>query len=280
MRVAELHARIAELAREGVPFVVATIIDAKGSSPRGVGARMLVMRDGAIVETIGGGVLEKRVIADALTFLAAGVTRSERYELREQGDNALGALCGGEATVFFEVHAPARTLLIVGAGHVGQKLCSFAKLLDFQVVVLDSRQDMVTPERFPDADQLICADPAQTADLFTLGETTHVVIVTHGHLHDKDALRSVIGSSAASIGMIGSANKVRTVYAQLREEGVPAERLDRVHSPIGLDIGAETPAELALCIMAEIVADTCGKLEGRRAPSLSERPVAKGDDSR
>jgi xanthine dehydrogenase accessory factor len=280
MRVAELHATIAELARESVPFVVATIVDAKGSSPRGVGARMLVMSDGSIVETIGGGVLEKQVIADALTFLAAGTSRCERYELRVEGENALGSLCGGEATVFFEVHAPARTLLIVGAGHVGQKLCAFAKLLDFRVVVLDSREEMVTSERFPGADQLVCGDPGRTPELLAIGTATHVVIVTHSHLHDKDALRAVVGSSAASIGMIGSTNKVRKIYAELRDEGVPAERLDRIHSPIGLDIGAETPAELALCIMAEIVADTCGKLEGRGAPSLSERPIPEEGDSR
>ena len=277
MRVAELHAKIAELAHEGVPFVVATIVEVKGSSPRGVGSRMLVMHDGTIVETIGGGVLEKQVIADALTCLATGVTHIRRYELREKGAHALGSLCGGEATVFFEVHAPARTLLIVGAGHVGQKLCSLARLLDYQVVVLDSRQDMVTAERFPGADRLICGDLAQTADLFAIGERTHVVIVTHGHLHDKGALRSALGSSAASIGMIGSAKKVRTIFAQLREEGIPAESLDRVHAPIGLDIGAETPAELALSIMAEIMADICGKLEGRKAPSLSAQPVCEGD---
>jgi xanthine dehydrogenase accessory factor len=280
MKSVELHAKIAGLAREGTPFVVATIIDVKGSSPRGVGAKMLVTSDGAITETIGGGVLEKRVIADALTFLAAGVTRSERYELREQGENALGALCGGEATVFFEVHAPLRTLLIIGAGHVGQKLSSFAKLLDFRVVVLDSRDDVVTGARFPDADQLICGDPGRAADLFAIGETTHVVIVTHGHLHDKDALRAVIGSAAASIGMIGSANKVRAIFAQLRDEGVSAESLEGIHAPIGLDIGAETPAELALCIMAEIVAVGGGKLEGRTAPSLSRAPVVEGDDPR
>jgi len=280
MRVAELHAKIAELAREGVPFVVATIIDAQGSSPRGVGARMVVMSDGTSVETIGGGVLERQVIADALTILAAGVTRSERYELREEGAHALGALCGGEATVFFEVYAPARTLLIIGAGHVGQKLSSFAKLLDFRVVVLDARQDMVTAARFPDADQLICGAPAQAAEVFTIGATTHVVILTHGHLHDKAALRSVIASPAASIGMIGSVNKVRTLFAQLREEGLSSESLERVHAPIGLDIGAETPAELALCIMAEIVAADCGKLEGRTATALSLPPSAGGDDQR
>jgi xanthine dehydrogenase accessory factor len=280
MRVADLHARIAWLAGEGTPFVVATIVDVKGSSPRGVGARMIVMRDGTIIETIGGGVLEKQVIADALACLAAGTTRSERYELKEQGEKALGSLCGGEATVFFEVHVPARTLLIVGAGHVGQKLCAFARLLDYNVVVLDPREDMVTAERFPAADQLVCGDPAQAAELVAGGESTHVVIVTHGHLHDRDALRAVLGTSAASIGMIGSARKVRTIFAQLREEGIPAERLDSVHSPIGLDIGAETPAELALCIIAEIIADTSGKLRSRGASSLSGRVVVGGDDPR
>jgi len=280
MRVADLHAKIARLAGEGTPFVVATIVDVKGSSPRGVGARMIVMRDGTIIETIGGGVLEKQVIADALACLAAGTTRSERYELKEQGEKALGSLCGGEATVFFEVHVPARTLLIVGAGHVGQKLCAFARLLDYNVVVLDPREDMVTAERFPAADRLVCGDPAQAAELVAVGESTHVVIVTHGHVHDKDALRAVLGTSAASIGMIGSARKVRTIFAQLREEGIPAERLDRVHAPIGLDIGAETPAELALCIIAEIVADTSGKLGSRGASSLSGRAVVGGDDAR
>lgn len=225
---------------------------------------MLVLGDGETVETIGGGALEKQVIADALTCLASGVSRTERYELRAQGDHALGTLCGGEATVFLEAHVPDRTLLIVGAGHVGRSLCRCAKLLDYQVVVLDPREDMVTPERYPEADRLICGDPAHTADLFTISSTTHVVIVTHGHQLDTDALLSVIDSPAAYIGMMGSATKVRTVLAQLREAGVDPGLLDRVHAPIGLDIGAETPAELALCIMAEIVAHGYGRPTGPR----------------
>lgn len=265
MRAEGLYEQVAELTRQGARFVVATITDVKGSSPRDVGTKMLILRDGTIVETIGGGVLEKQVVADALDCLAKGVSRSERYELREQGEHALGALCGGEATVFFDVHAPGRTLLIVGAGHVGQALCRFAALLDYRVVVLDAREDMVSAERFPQADERICGDPARTAELFDIDEDTGVVIVTHGHVHDKAALRSVVGSPAAYIGMIGSRNKVRTVFAQLREEGVRPELLDRVHSPIGLDIGAETPAELALCIMAEVVAVRYGKEAPRAA---------------
>ncbi|HJW74460.1 MAG TPA: XdhC/CoxI family protein [Thermoleophilia bacterium] len=254
MRAEGLYEKVAELTRQGARFVMATITDVRGSSPRDVGTKMLVLRDGTLVESIGGGVLEKQVVADALDCLARGVSRSERYELREEGEHALGALCGGEATVFFDVHAPDRTLLVVGAGHVGQALCRFAALLDFRVVVLDAREDMVSPERFPQADRRIRGDPARTAELFDIDEDTSVVIVTHGHAHDKAALRSVVGSPAAYVGMIGSRNKVRTVFAQLREEGVSPELLGRVHAPIGLDIGAQTPAELALCIMAEVVA--------------------------
>jgi xanthine dehydrogenase accessory factor len=265
MRAEGLYEQVAELTRQGARFVVATITDVKGSSPRDVGTKMLILGDGTIVETIGGGVLEKQVVADALDCLAKGVSRSERYELRDQGEHALGALCGGEATVFFDVHTPDRTLLIVGAGHVGQALCRFGALLEYRVVVLDAREDMVTPERFPQADRRICGDPARTAELFDIDEDTSVVIVTHGHVHDKAALRSVIASTAGYIGMIGSRNKVRTVFAQLGEEGVSPELLDRVHSPIGLDIGAETPAELALCIMAEVVAAGYDKLPPRAA---------------
>jgi xanthine dehydrogenase accessory factor len=259
MQAAELYAKMAALTQQGAPFVAATIIATAGSSPRGTGTKMLIMGDGTTVETIGGGALERQVVADALGCLASGVSRSERYELRSEGDHALGTLCGGEATVFFEVHAPDRVLLVVGAGHVGQKLCVCAHLLDFRVVVLDPREDLVTRERFPEADQLICGDPARTAELFPIAQSTHVVIVTHGHVHDKEALRSVIGSPAAYIGMMGSATKVQTVFAQLAEEGVDPALLTRVHSPIGLDIGAETPAELALCIMAEIVAHGRGQ---------------------
>jgi xanthine dehydrogenase accessory factor len=279
MRTEELYAQMADLARQGVPFVSATITDVKGSSPRGVGARMLVLGDGTIIETIGGGALERQVIADALACLASGGSRSERYGLREEGERALGTLCGGEATVFFEAHTPDHTLVIIGAGHVGGKLCAYAKLLDYRVVLVDPREDMVTRERLPQADEFICGDPGRTAELVAISEQTHIVIVTHGHLHDKEALRSVIDSPAAYIGMIGSVNKVRKLFAQLGEEGMPSELLERVHSPIGLDIGAETPAELALCIMAEIVAVRYGKPAGQTTPSVMDRPAAAGDAS-
>ena len=197
-KAAEPFATTAGLAENGTPFVLLTVTDVKGSTPRGVGAKMLVLGDGTTVETIGGGLLERRAIADAQDHLASGKSRAETYQLNAQGDRALGGLCGGEVTVFFEPHMPGRALLIIGAGHVGQKLCSCASLLDYRVVVVDPRPDMVTPERFPEADGLICGDPARTSELCEIGEDTNAVIVTHTAEHDEEALRSVIGAPATS----------------------------------------------------------------------------------
>ena len=280
MRAGEQFSRMAELSGEGRAFVVATIVEAKGSSPRGVGAKMLIERDGTTIESIGGGVLEAQVIADAEAALRSGVSRIQSYQLREEGEQALGSLCGGEVTVFYEVHGLERALLIVGAGHVGQSLCRCAKLLDFRVTVVDSRADMLSEERLPDADELVIAQPEQIGELCTVDERTRVVIVTHSHVHDEQALLATVGSPAIYIGMIGSAKKVRTIMANLTEKGVPPALLERVHSPIGLDIGAQTPAELALCIMAEIVADSYGKLPHCAASSVGHIPAFEGSVSR
>ena len=215
MRQSDFYETMAELARRGSPFVLATITATSGSSPRKVGTKMLVLEDGTVVETIGGGVLEKQVVADALSCLAAGESRTQHYELRQSGEHALGALCGGEATVFLEAHATQRTLLIIGAGHVGARLATLGKLLDYRVVVLDARAEMVDAERLPAADELVCGDPARTGELVAITADTHIVIVTHDHENDREALRAVIESPAAYIGLMGSAAKVRKLHDQL-----------------------------------------------------------------
>ena len=278
MKAGSLYARMAELSEHGTPFVLATVTDVKGSSPRGAGAKMLILADGTTEETIGGGALEGEAIAEARVCLASGTPRSQTYHLRPEGEGALGSLCGGDVTVFFEPHVPDRVLLVIGAGHIGQKLCSYASMLDHRVVVLDSRADMVTRERFPEAAGLVCGDPERAAELYDIDARTSVVILTHSAEHDEKALRSVIDSPAAYIGMIGSANKVLTIFARLRDEGVAGELLGRVHSPIGLDIGAETPAELAVSIMAEIVAEQYGR-PGGRMPAAVKRHDAVGESA-
>ena len=277
MKTAELYATMAQLAENGTPFVLVTVTEVNGSTPRGVGAKMLVLGDGTTVETIGGGVLERQAIIDAQDHLASGKPHTETYRLRAEADDGLATLCCGDVTVFFEPYVAGRTLLVIGAGHVGQRLCTCASMLDYRVVVVDPRPDMVTPERFPEADGLKCGDPARVSELCEIGEGTSVVIVTHTAQHDKEALRSVMESAAAYIGMMGSASKVRTIFDQLEEEGIARDLLHRVHAPIGLDIGAETPAELAVCIMAEIIAEQNGKDPGRRLRSAMGPQVATQD---
>jgi xanthine dehydrogenase accessory factor len=259
MEAPAIYEKMAALAEAGTPFVLVTIVESAGSTPRKVGSKMVVLADGSTIGTVGGGKIELTAANDAVEALKRGSSRLVEYELRVEGEHALGMVCGGEAKVFLEVHRPKDKLLIIGAGHIGQKLSAVAKLLDFQVIVLDSRPEFANEDKLPAADSVVVGHPSNAAELVEIDERTHVVIVTHGHLHDKDALRSVAGSAAAYIGMIGSRRKVNTVLSELQEEGVPAEALARVHAPIGFDLGGDTPGEISVSILAEIIAERHGK---------------------
>lgn len=253
MNSEDLFRRMAELDASGAPFAHLTIIGISGSGPREVGASMLVTADGSTLGTIGGGPLEWQATEDALKRLRDGASGTETYRLTTSGDHALGARCGGSVDVFFNVHAARESLVILGAGHIGRQLCALAGLLDYRIVVIDSRPDMVTREHLPAASELYCAE-VWSPELCAITPSTSVAVVTHSAELDRDALRSVIGTDAGYMGLMGSRRKIASVFGELAGEGVGRESLDRVHAPIGLQIGAETPAELALCIMAEILA--------------------------
>jgi xanthine dehydrogenase accessory factor len=269
---ADLYRKMAALSDAGDSFVLVTIVDAQGSTPRKTGAKMLVLSDATTFGTVGGGKIEHRATRDAMEALRAGTSRLVPYELRSEGEYALDMACGGEASVFLEVHIPLRTLVIVGAGHIAQKLCPMARLLDFRVVVVDDRPEFAVAERLPDAEVVILGDPAETASIVAIDRWTAVVIVTRGHLHDEAALASTLGTDAFFIGMIGSRSKVRTVFAQLEAKGVPRDALARVRSPVGLDLGGETPGEISLSIMAQIVA-LCHGRGGYHLPGVLEAGV-------
>ena len=187
--------------------------------------------------------MEERIISEAKSALEEGRSRLVHYALREKGEDAVGMLCGGDATVFIEVYQPQPTLLIVGGGHIGQPLAEMDRLLDFEVAVVDVEPGRASVEGLDQVD---------------ITQSTYIVITTANHVSDEAALRQVIGSPAAYIGMIGSRRKVRTIFDHLRQEGVPEEELRRVHAPIGLDLGGGKPAEIALSIMAEIVKERYG----------------------
>jgi len=261
----ELYKKMAELAAEGKAFVLATVVESFGSTPRKAGAKMLVLDDGSTIDTVGGGKVEQQVVLDALDALKRGVSRTVKYELRTSGEHALGMECGGETTVFLEVNKPAQTLVIAGAGHIAQKLAPMAKLLDFRVVVVDNRPEFANVDNLPDADEVICGHPAELPELVALDHNSYVVIVTHGHIHDKDTLEAVLAADVAYVGMIGSKNKVRVVLEQLLDQGADAERLSRVYSPIGLDLGGGTPGEIGVSILSEIIAIQHGRVERFRA---------------
>ena len=239
------------------PTALATVVEVSGASPAKVGAKILVRADGTTVGTVGGGRLEQAIVADARAALSEGQSRLTHYTLREEGDDAIGVLCGGEVRVFIEVFAPRPTLLIVGGGHVGKPLAEMARLLNYDVRVVDARA-----ERSSALDSVSVNDDASSRrsddnSSFRLmredvSAHTYIVLVTEDYVTDEAALRAVIESPAPYIGMIGSRRKCRMVLEHLRADGVAEHLLTRVRAPIGLDLGGTTPAEIALAILAEI----------------------------
>jgi len=227
-----------------------TLIEVRGSTPRGVGAKMLVRSDGSTAGTIGGGAMEAAAVRDALAALEEGQSRIEVYSLRDEDD--LG-LCGGEVRAFFDVLRVSPTLLVVGAGHVCQPLAELGHLLGFRVVVFDDRAELLTRERFPHTDRLVAGNFDALPDHVAITPSTYIVIVTRGHEHDAAVLSQVLSSPAPYIGMIGSLKKVRSLFEGLMNAGHSEAELARVHAPIGLGLGGQTPAEIALSVMAEVI---------------------------
>jgi xanthine dehydrogenase accessory factor len=227
-----------------------------GSVPRHAGAKMLVHPDGRTRGTVGGGVFELLVIRDALAALAQGasVTRSYSFNPKGTAQDAFGAVCGGRAEVFLEVLVPRDRLLVVGGGHCGRALAQAASLLDLSIILADDREEFARPPDYPFANvEAVLHLPASFEGLPAPDPQTYVALVSKGFITDEAALRRVIDSPAAYIGMMGSLKKREVVYDKLRADGIAEQQLARVHCPIGLDIGSESPAEIAVSILAQII---------------------------
>jgi xanthine dehydrogenase accessory factor len=234
------------------PAAIATVVKTHGSAPRAVGAKMLVYTDGTIVGSVGGGEMEKQVIEMAQESIRQGAPRYLDFNLSkpERGDPMV---CGGEMEIFVEPLLATPTLLLVGAGHVGAAVAELGKFLGFRIVVIDDRPEFLSREKFPHADELRAGDVVQEIQKVEITPQTFVVLVTRAHTLDADLLRAVIDKPAAYIGMLGSQRRAITVFETLKQEGVSDEKLKRVHAPIGIEIQAETPREIAVSIMAEII---------------------------
>ncbi|GAU77098.1 XdhC family protein [Fusibacter sp. 3D3] len=245
--------------REAVALV--TVTHKVGSGPRDKGSMMLVDHKGTLLAgTIGGGGVEESAKQDAMACLKNQTSSAFSYELTlKETENALGMACGGAVTVFIKVFSVGKSLIIFGAGHIGMVLSKMAKLLEYHVTIVDERDEYANVARFESADVILSGEMQTLLADLEIVPSTSVVIVTHGHTHDLEVLRGVLNHNAGYIGMIGSKSKVNYCFQTLRAEGVSEEKLSAVHAPIGLDIGGETPSEIALSIMAEIQAIQFGK---------------------
>lgn len=243
---------VARLLRTGSTVTLVTVIGSRGSTPRGAGSRMLVTA-GETLFTIGGGSFEALVVEDAREALRAGRGFEKEYRFTENGEGAVGMVCGGSARVLFEVVRPPALLFVFGAGHVGREVAHLARRLGFEVAVVDDRPPRLEQALWPEGTRLIAVPGDFSGGLPEIPSGAHVAIVTRCHRTDLAALRHAAVSQALSIGVIGSRRKVAVLKERAAALGVPGAVLDRLRAPIGLPIGAETPAEIAVSILAEII---------------------------
>jgi xanthine dehydrogenase accessory factor len=236
--------------KRGERVAVATVVKTIGAAPCGVGTKMLVRADGTTSGSFSGAKVDAQVAEKSMQALREG--NSQLIHAHLDSDQAVGS-CGATLELFIEVLYPEPRLIIAGAGNVAQALARLATQLDFRIAVVDDRRDLADPQVFGDKVQLTFGDIPQTIRELEPDEASWIVIVTRGHTLDKDALRAALETNARYVGMIGSPGKIKNIFRDLLKEGMPPERVAQVHSPIGLDLGAETPEEIALSIAAEMV---------------------------
>lgn len=280
----DIFKEMTEKRETGHVFALATMVRTRGSSPRDVGAKMLVFPDGSISGTIGGGNFEKMVIDDCLGLFRAGdqlerngqvgegaqpgreektrgdlqlgrtrsLTLFKTYQFSRSGPDATGMCCGGEADVFMELFTPPERLIVFGGGHIARDLVRIAAGLDFRITIIDDRQEII--DQYAKPVETILTNSEYEANLPALDEDCYVVMVTRNHAVDRRILARVIRENVAYLGMIGSKTKISETIAFLKAHGIEESLLGKVHTPIGLDIGAEGPYEIALSIAAQLIA--------------------------
>jgi xanthine dehydrogenase accessory factor len=253
-RSVDIYEEIVQLRHAGRRGAIATIVNVRGSVPSFETAKMLVRDDGSIFGTVGGGCVEAEVWQAAREVMESEKPRTLTFNLNQNPKYDTGLVCGGTLDIFIEPVLPPASLYIFGAGHVALSLYRTAKTAGFDVHVVDDRESYANRERFPDAKEVIAEDFDQAMARVTPNETSYIVIVTRGHHDDMRVLRWAVQTQARYIGMIGSKRKTISIFRELVKEGIPEQRFERVHAPVGLDIGAITPEEIAVAITAELIA--------------------------
>lgn len=250
----DVYEEIILLRREGRTCALASIINTVGSIPGSASAKMLVRDDGSIVGTIGGGAAEMEVIQIAREVIEREKPQTVSFNLTQRPGIDAGMVCGGSLDVFVEPIVPSPTLYIFGAGHCALATYRVARSVGFDVVIIDDREAFANRERFPDAKGIIVAELEVAVLQLAPNPASYIISLTPGHMTDMRVLRWALGTPARYVGMMGSRRKVTGIFQELQKEGIPPESFAKVHAPIGLDIGADNPEEIAVSIVAELVA--------------------------
>ena len=270
----EVFTALSRALERGESVALVTIVKAEGSTPQRVGAKMLVFADGRTVGTIGGGCYENDAFGKAREALALARPSTVRYDLSDDFAEDSGLVCGGQMEVYIEPIEPAPQLYLIGAGHVAFHLARFAHAVGFGIHVIDDRAKFANADRFPDASEVVVDSIPDWLHGAQLPANAYVVIVTRGHRHDLEALRALAARDLRYLGLIGSRAKVKRTYDELIAQSMPPECLRRVYAPIGLAIGAVTPEEIAVSILAELIAVKYGKISREQDDRQHGTPVS------
>ncbi|HMK49342.1 MAG TPA: XdhC/CoxI family protein [Thermodesulfovibrionales bacterium] len=246
----DIYEELVRLRKEGRASALATIIQCEGSSPQKEGSKMLVLEDGSVFGTLGGGCLEAEVIQACLTSIKDSSPQTIPFQLTEKNG---GLVCGGKVLVYIEPIAPETRLVILGAGHVGKALSTAARFTGFRVTVIDDREEFANRNNMPDAHDVVVADFGNAFSDIHIDKSSCIVIATRGHNHDLEALKSALDTEAGYIGLLGSRRKKALLFGTLKKEGIQERDISRIVTPVGLPIGSVTPSEIAVSIMAQII---------------------------
>ena len=249
----DIFDEIQKMRQQGRKAVLATIVQIRGSVPSFQSAKMLIRDDGSTLGSVGGGCVEAEVWTAAQDVMRDEKSKIMTFDLTDESMAESGLICGGKIEIFVEPVLPTPKMVIFGAGHIATQVSKIATIAGFRTTVVDNRPVYANAERFPEA-EAIHSESFETAfEEIVPNENTYIIIVTRGHQEDQNVLRWAVQSDARYIGMIGSKRKIRSIAEQLESEAIPRDRLERVYMPVGLDIGAVLPEEIAVAIVAEVI---------------------------
>jgi xanthine dehydrogenase accessory factor len=265
----DVYDELIRLRRLGQKCALATIVQVRGSIPSFESAKLLVREDGSMIGTIGGGCVEAEVWNAAREVMETEKPKHMSFNLGQDAAYDNGLICGGQLDVFVEPVIPSPRAIIFGAGHISKSLCKVASLAGFSTTIVDNRDSFANRERFPEADEIFAEEYEDVFPKLNIYESTYLIIVTRGHRDDMRVLRWAATTPARYVAMIGSKRKVLSVVKELEKDGLSREQLDRIYAPMGLEIGAISPEEIAISVAAEMIAVRRNPKSNWRSLSMS-----------